>query len=281
MTQKKNKKLVAIIIAAVLLAALVAAAFIIRSHRLTALKNSFLSQDLELYDDFKIVAPSANVDNNRYSLSGFKEAVRLGANTVILDTCFTKDNLPVICESYDSINDDSLKFEDIAKLLTQEEYSSVSVCLNIKQLGKLTVLNSLISQYSLSERVIICGIDEDRYGLISGNDTFAKVYFDYKPADIAERSLDEINKLKAEYNIFGVVINYKNITDSLLKLLAENNIPYIISGIDKEADMYKALSMGISIIETAEPQLLNDIYKEWRNETLKRIDSSVINELSK
>ena len=45
--------------------------------------------------------------------------------------------------------------------------------------------------------------------------------------------------------------------------------------------MYKALSMGIPVIETDKPKLLNEIYENWRNETQKRIDASVIDELQK
>ena len=63
--------------------------------------------------------------------------------------------------------------------------------------------------------------------------------------------------------------------------MSENSIQYIISGIEEELDMYKALSMGIPVIETDKPKLLNEIYENWRNETQKRIDASVIDELQK
>lgn len=279
MKKRKNKRIIAAICIIVLIAAAVASVFIIKHHRFTQIKNSFLSQNLELYDDFSVVSPSAEVDKDRCTVASFKESVRLGANTVVLDTCFDSDNVPVICESYDKISSDSLKVEEIAKLLTEDTYKDIKLCLNIKQLGSLSVLNTIISEYSIADRVIICGIDEERYGLISGNDTFAKVYFNYKPADIASRSLEEINNLKSEYNISGVIINYKNISEELLKLLTENSVPYIIYGINDELDMYKALSMGIPVIETDNPKLLNEIYEKWRNENQNRIDSSVINEL--
>lgn len=281
MKKQKKKKIILAICIFLLITAAVSSVFITKHHRFTQTKNLFLSQNLELYDDFSVISPSAEVDKSRCSATSFKEAVRLGANTVVLDTCFDKDNIPVISESYDKINDESLKFEDIAKLLTQKEYQNIKVCLKIKQLGSLSVLNSILSEYSISDRVIICGIDEERYGLVSGNDTFAKVYFDYKPADIASRSIEEIGKLKAKYNISGVIISYKDITEELLKLLSENSIQYIISGIEEELDMYKALSMGIPVIETDKPKLLNEIYENWRNETQKRIDASVIDELQK
>lgn len=282
MKEKRRKFAVLILTAIVFLIIIVfISVFFINRHHNSQKIDEFLNQNLELYDKFHIVCDAVTVDESKHSLAAVKEAVRLGADTVTLDLCFNADDVPIICESYDEISQDSLLLEDILELLNEEKYKNIRLFLKIKQLSNLYVFNNLLLDSGMFDRVFLVGIDSNHYSLVSGNNTSAGVFFDYIPTGNDENASKEIIELKAQYNITGVIIDQKYITHSLIDAFAQNSISYIVSNVNKELDMYEMLSMGIGIIETDNPALLKDVYTKWRDVTQERMDASIMDQLNK
>ncbi len=275
----KNKKKIAIPFITILLGVILILLGIYPSIRNKNQAEDYQQENLELYGELNIISDSRPVDGNPHSLSGFKEAVRLGANTVTLDLCFKRDGTPVITDSFDDINESTLSAEEIFKLMQDENYSDINVNFRLNQLGSLSTFNSLITRYGMENRVIISGIDKNRYSLIHGTDTPAELYFDYTPCDDIEETVNEVNSLVADYGISGVIIN--DASAELVDTFCRKGISFIVSDIDSESDIYKALSFGAYNLQTKNPQELKDIYTLWHNETLDRIDASILDELNK
>ncbi|MCQ2472404.1 MAG: hypothetical protein MJ147_10260 [Clostridia bacterium] len=278
----KNKKLMAII-AACLVVLIVAVCLIVHGIRSAVYEkkiNSYLDSPFETYGEMNIIADSADVDSGKNSLAGIKEAHRLGADTVTLDLCFNSNDVPVITDDYDSISKSTLKLEDVFKLLTDSKYSSLRVNLRIRQLGSLKKFNELFSKYDVSGRVMLSGIDKDRYALISGESTPAALFFDYTPKGDAKKSLNEILSLQKEYGISGVIIDLKDMNTELSEKLNQRGIIYIVSGADEEMEMYSVLGSGASNIETAHPDQLKEVCFKWKESTRENMDKSILNELN-
>lgn len=278
----KNKKLIVII--AVLLAAAVVAAVLIsvgvKDKKEEKQISGYLNQKLETYGELNIISDAVEVDGSKYSVASVKEAIRLGANTVTLDLCFNEDNVPVICGSYDEITKDTLRLEEIFKLMNEEKYSSNVINLRLRQLGSLSVFNRLFEEYNMSGKVIISGIDKNRYSLISGDSTAAGIFFDYTPDKDVKKSLDEIRKMEKEYGISGVIIDSKDITQELAEELNQRGIVFIVGSASEEIDMYSALNAGASNIETPSPEEFNRLYSEWKEQTKENMEKSVLAEVN-
>lgn len=278
---KKGKKTVIIVVASILFVATVVVGIVLGiSYKNKRLLDEYMSKNIELYSELNIAANSQEVDGNRYSLASVKESVRIGVNTVSLDLCFNESGVPVISADFDSINENSLLLEDVLKLLSDEKYKSVRLMLNLKQLGSLSDFNKLLSDYDMGSRVIVCGINENKYSLISGNSTAAKVFFDFVPTGNEQESVDKITEMISEYNISGVIIDSEKITQSLADLLNEKGILFIADNTNEKLKMAEILSYGVSFIKTENPQELKDLYTQWKNATQQRMEQSIIDKIN-
>ena len=277
-----SKKNIAIFAAAVaVLIALVCVIVFAVSHKQKENRvDEYLNQRFETYGEMNIIADAAVVDGKSNTLAGIKEAARLGADTVTLDLCFNSDDVPLVCSDYDDISKDTLKLEDAFKLLNEEKYLTLRLNLRIKQLGSLEKFNGLIAAYNMSGRVILSGIDKNRYGLISGESTAAGLFFDYEPKLKAAKSLNEILDMQEKYGISGVIIKSTDITEELASKLNQRGIVFIVGGADEEMDMYSALSSGAGNIQTAYPDKLNELCKKWKESTREKIEKSILDELN-
>lgn len=277
----KKKAIISVLVIAAIIIALAVSVHLINSIRTGRMIEQYTQNNLELYSELNVISDCANVDGNPYSLAGIKEAVRLGVDTVTLDLCFKSDGTPVITDDYTNISGNTLKAEDVFILLNEDEYNHININFRLRQLSSLSFFNRLINEYDVSKRVILSGIDADRYSLISGTDTPAKVYFDYIPSDTVEYSVSSVNSLISDYNLGGVIIEAEYATKELVDALSQKGISYIISSVDKELDMYCVMSYGAYAIETDSPSQLKEAYNSWKDITLQRLDASILNELNK
>lgn len=277
---KRNKIIIAVVIVLALIAITVLSVNAIKAKKEKDAINDYLSQRIETYGEINIMSAAAVIDGKKNTVAGIKEAFRLGADTVTVDLCFNENDVPVICEKYDDINKETLKLEDVFKLLKDEKYSDLKLNLRLRQLSSLEKFNALLKKYDMSGRVIISGINSNRYSMISGNSTSAGVFFDYAPQKDRKKSLNEINGLRKEYNISGVIISCDNITKELAETLNQRGITYIISGTDEELDMYSVLSSGANNIETSSPEKLLEVYSLWKEKTRENIDKEILEKLN-
>ncbi len=278
---KKLKKKLLIAVPALLIAAVLCVLLVhgIIQKRNAALEESYLQKDLASYSKIHIIAEDIRVDGKADTLAAFKEAARLGADSVTLDLCFRTDGTPVICRSFDEITKDTLQLAQILKLMQEPQYANVSLHLRLRQLVAPDVFNALLAKYKMTDRVYLSGIDKSRYGILTGDQTAADVFYDYAPADDPETAVEEIRSLCTQYGVDGVILENGDASDALIESLNEAGIPYILRGVDQKKAMYKAIDRGVFLIETKDPAQLSTIFENWKTATQKRIDASVLDEL--
>ena len=269
-----KKKIIAAVIVAALAAACVIAFLSLRNADPGA---QYEKHDLELYGELNIISDAEKIDSSEYSLSSLKEAYRLGVRTVTLNLCFNKKGEPVICDNFKNITADSLKLSDVITFLEDEQYSDLRCNLRMRQTGDFKKVNELIANNGIYNRVIISGLDKERYSLLTGKDTQAQVYYDYKPQKDARKAVEEIKELITENEISGVFIDVGDLSKELYEQLSLQGIACVASGADSRESIYEALSCGAYLIETGEPELLNSIYASWYEKTYKRLESGLYN----
>lgn len=279
----KNKKgvVVAISVACAVIIALSVCIPVVSNFHNKRLIEQYTQSNLELYAPLNIITDCAEIDGNAHTIAGIKEAARLGADTVTVDLCFRTDGTPVIIADYTDINENTLKAEEIFELMCSENYSKLSINFHLRQLSSLSEFNRLVNEYGIAKRVMISGIDSNRYSLISGTDTPAKVYFDFNPVGNTDTDIEAIDKLISDYHLGGVVINAKDISSELIEALSTKGIPYIITDVEKEIEMFLTMSFGAYAIETNSPQLLRQSHDSWKELSISRLDASLLDELNK
>lgn len=269
-------KIKGIIIVAVIIIAAAAAVIIankIEIKKENAAEAEYLKKNLPPYSSITIISDFPEKDNN--TLTAFKEAVRTGADAVTLDLCFDSDGSPVICSDYNKINDSTLPLSELFEIMNTDEYKDIQLNLRLRQLGSTETFNKLANEYNMTGRIILSGIDEDRYGIIQGDKIAAEVFYYYTPQKDNEKSAEEIRQIVSQYNIEGVIIEYKKIRDDLIELLNDSGISCIISGVNKKSEMYRSIELGIGLIQTKNTAELNEIYTKWKDATVDNIDEEV------
>lgn len=284
-TNNNHKKIVIIIICTfILIVAGAITVFVIvpKIHSAQDAKiEKYMNEDLEITGGITIGCHATENSKAVNTVSGIKEAVRLNADVVSVDICFNKSSEPVLCDDYDNA-ENSPKAEEAFKLLNKNKYKKIKLNLNIVQLSSLKALNALIAKYNLADRIIISGIDEEHYSVISGKETPAKLYFDYSP----DKSMDaktlseDISSFCNKYSVSGIMIPLEAVNKTVIKALQYCNIPYFIKKVNSKSDMCRVMSFGASYIETDSPEELSDLYNTWVRKTAERYESSVVKSLA-
>lgn len=271
-----NPKLKGVILAFIII--IIAGAGALIFHQISIRKENaaeaeYLKKNLPSYSSITIISDFKEKDNN--TLTAFKEAVRTGADIVTLDLCFNDAGDPMICSDYSKITDNTLPLSELFRVINTDEYKNIRLNLRLRQLGSLETFNKLISENAMSGRVILSGIDKERYGIIQGDKIAADLFYRYKPQKDIDKTIEEIRQLFAEDGIDGVIIDYKDISAELADSLNNSGMSFIVSGVNKKSDMFKAVDMGISLIQTQDTAQLKEIYTKWKEATVNNIDEEI------
>lgn len=271
-----NPKLKGVILAFIIV--IIAGAGALIFHQISIRKENaaeaeYLKKNLPSYSSITIISDFKEKDNN--TLTAFKEAVRTGADIVTLDLCFNDAGDPMICSDYSKITDNTLPLSELFRVINTDEYKNIRLNLRLRQLGSLETFNKLISENAMSGRVILSGIDKERYGIIQGDKIAADLFYRYKPQKDIDKTIEEIRQLFAEDGIDGVIIDYKDISAELADSLNNSGMSFIVNDVNKKSDMFKAVDMGISLIQTQDTAQLKEIYTKWKEATVNNIDEEI------
>lgn len=240
--------------------------------------SKFTSADLANVDNIVLLAHCSEVDGNSNSVAGFKEAVRLGADAVAVDLCFSEDGTPIMTDSYENVGNAPL-LEDLFKAMADKKYSKTKLFLNIVQLSDLTKLNKLASDYNVAARTVIIGIDEHHYGLITSADSMIPFYLDYKlsSSDVnkIEKGEFSVPEVIEKYGASGLVIDYSQCSENVIETLDGFGIPVIVSPVANNTQLSKALIAGAQIVWVDNVQRSRGFLDGWIKEMQKRYESSV------
>lgn len=268
----KNKKGLTIIISVVILLAVITVAVIIPLTSRNFSKHYF-NENLKNVDDIALIAECTEIDGKPYSVAGFKESVRLGANAVIIDLCFKGDGTPVQCSDY-SLAEKADSIEELFDAMTQERFSKTTVYLNIVQLSDISRLNELAVKYEIVDRLFLIGIDREHYGLIDSDDTIIPFLLDYKfssdELSAAEDGSFVVPDVLERYGAAGLVINGSQLDLKLAELLSDYGIYYIADEIGSSSEMCKLLSQDVRKVIVPDIKNARETLDLWIEEMQKR-----------
>lgn len=245
--------------------------------------SQFTSSDIKNVDNVSLLIHCPEIEGKPDSVAGFKEAIRSGADAVVVDLCFRQDGTPVMTDSYTKVKSAPL-LEDLFKVLSEEKYSKTKLFLNIIQLSELTKLNKLASDYNIASRTTIIGIDKDHYGLITSDDSMIPFYLDYK---LSSSELSDIKKgdflipdVIDKYGASGLVIDISQCSGDVTDALDGYGIPVVISGITNNSQLSAALLDNAQNVWVKDISKSRDFLDSWINEMQVRFESSVEKSLS-
>ncbi len=278
MKNKKRRILIICIAIIILITATVIAVPIIRNAVENSQIREYTSQNLKNVDNVVLISHCIEVDEKTNSIAGVKEAVRLGADAVIVDLCFRNDGTPVITDNYEE-RDSATTVEELFLEMNADKYKDTVIYLNIVQLSQMNKLNNIAVKHNMLSRTFLIGIDEEHYGLIDSDSTILPFLLDYKLTDednatIADGTFSAPECI-ARYGASGIVIDAEYATEETVSTLNDFGIPFIVSGIDSVEEYCVSLINGAAYVHVSNIEKSADILGEWTISMQERHSSSV------
>ena len=240
--------------------------------------RKYYSQNLKNVDNIVLLADCCTVDGKSNSVAGVKEAVRLGADAVIVDLCFRSDGTPVITDNYEE-NQSAQTVEELFAVLNEDKFKDIRLYLNVVQLSGLTELNRLAISYNMIDRTYICGIDEAHYGLITSDDTIIPFLLEHKISKEEKEAIANgtfsVPDCIARYGASGLEIDISAASAEVISALDDFGIPFIVTGTSSVDSFCKVLLNGASTVFTDDIELCSDILENWTLSMQERHSSSV------
>ncbi len=266
MKKKKSGILIAavsIIVCAVLVAML---SPFIKSGVDSLTAKKYIAEDLKNVDSITLIAHSSEVDGNRNSVAGVKEAVRLGADAVVVDLCFRANGTPVMTDNYES-NTSAPTVETLFTAMNEKKYEDVKIYFNIVQLSTLSEFNRLAVEYNMTGRIYLFGIDKSRYGLISSDDTIAPFLLKYKITEDDKKLIKtdtfSVPECIAQYGASGLELDASDASLEVIKAFDDFGVPFIVSNVSSVKDLCTALLNGANSIYVEDIEKSADILDGW------------------
>lgn len=278
MNSKKRSIIIAAAVIVVLAVACAVFSPFIKSgiQRFTA--NKYTSYDLKNVDNIVLLADCCTVDGKTNSVAGVKEAVRLGADAVLVDLCFRADGTPVITDNYEE-NETAQTVEELFATLNEDKYKDIKIYLNIVQLSGFTELNRLAVSYNMVGRATLCGIDEAHYGLVTSDDTILPFLLEYEFTSEEKKSIENgefsAPECLARYGADGIEIDASDVTSEIITNLNDFGIPFIVTGVDNVNTFCQVLVNSASTVLVNDISLCSDILDSWTLAMQERHSSSV------
>ncbi len=277
----KSKKRSIITASAVIIALAIIIAIaspFIKSGVNSAIAHRYISTDLKNANNITLIAHSIETDGEKNSVNGVKEAVRLGADAVVVDLCFRADETPVMCEKYENYLT-APTVESLFIAMNNEKYKDIKIYFNIVQLSSLSKLNTLAIKYNMLGRIFLTGIDERRYGLINSDSTIVPFLLKYKLTQEDISSIESNTFVKPEcialYGASGLEINFDDATPEAVEALNDFGIPFIVSGINSTKDFCESLSNGATAVYVNDIESQIKVLDEWIKAIQERYQNSI------
>ncbi|MBQ8575518.1 MAG: hypothetical protein IJ447_05675 [Clostridia bacterium] len=278
MKSKKRGLLIACAVIVALAVTLAIASPFIKDGIGMLIARRYIGQDLKNVDNIVLAADCAEVDGNRNSVAGVKEAVRLGADAVVVDLCFRADGTPVMTDRYED-NEAAQTVEELFREMNGEKYKDVKIYLNIVQLSTLTELNHIAVKYNMVGRTYLIGIDESHYSLVTSDSTIVPFLLKYK---ITQKDTQAIADGKfsapeciAKYGAGGLEIDADDVSAEVVTALNDFGIPFIVSGIESTSDFCKVLLNGAGTVYVNDIESCAKVLDNWISAMQQRYSLSV------
>lgn len=184
-----------------------------------------------------------------------------GVDIVEFDLNFDKGKNPVLSHDEPKGGEVSLE-EAFAKLST---YENLYVNVDAKKFEGLGLVQDMAIKYNMLDRIFFTGISEKEAEVVKRTAPEVEYYLNVEVKNPSQHTdeylMSLVDKVK-NAGAIGINFNKKNASKKLVDVFHENGLLVSIFTVDSEFELYKILSYAPDNITTRNPDKLQEILKE-------------------
>ncbi len=215
-------------------------------------------KDVVLPEGFTVTAHTGCERTKANSLDSITLGFGYGADIVEFDLNFNSDGLAVL--SHNEPKGECVTLDEAFMLISG--YKALKVNVDVKSIADLGQVVASAQKYALTDRIFFTGIEREKVQIIKKTAP-GYVYYLNTDIDASKKNdaeyiaslADEVRQLGA----CGININFRNVTDEIVKIFHANNLLVSVWTVNRIADMKKMLKLGVDNITTKKIENLRNI----------------------
>lgn len=226
--------------------------------------EKYKNDPLELSENFTITAHSGACMTIPNTISSINTAIAANVDILEVDVTFRPDGTAVIVHSSSPNRFRGRLFEKALK--TVSEYEDMKMNLDLKAFWNLPVIQELVIEYDMLERVFFTGVSEKEVETVKKDCPLIPFYLNaslkkdkYDDTSYAKELADKIMEIGA----VGLNTHYGNMSKTIVDVLHDNGLLVSAWTVNKQIDLYFLLSIGVDNITTLRPLKLDFIIENW------------------
>lgn len=229
-----------------------------------AVTKTYDQLELTFMDDFTITVHTGAYNTQMNSIDSVKVAIDNNAKVIEVDIRQRPDGTVVMAHDLVVTNNDGVPFEEIVPLL---KGTDVRINLDIKETRVLNNLHKILVENELLEQSFLTGIETINVKAVKESDCAdMEYYLNYVPSrsrvffdEYRTKLIDLLNETGA----VGINCNYKYANSQLSGLLHKNGYKLSVWTVNTEKRAKKMLAIKPDNITTKEPQMIENVIKNW------------------
>ncbi len=216
----------------------------------------------ELPLDFTYTAHTGCCKTEDNSIASIEVGAEFGAQIVEFDLNFDENKNAILC--HDEPKGGEVTLDAAFKKVS--EYENLKVNVDAKSTVSLRQVQELASKYNILNRIFFTGINEEDVDVVKMSCPAVDYYLNTDVKEASEHTpeyLASLVKKVKECGAIGINFNKDSASKELVDYFRENGLLVSIYTVDKKAEMYEILSFAPDNITTRNPDLLQNILKEY------------------
>lgn len=220
--------------------------------------NPFFDEETGEQTAFVHVANANNSPSTqKNSFLWFLNKYESSASYIELDVAFNKDKVPCLADSYEQVNEESVKLRRILDHINNNKDAETGLVINLNEYSYLESIHATIGRADMQDRTVITGVSENSLIFVKNHLPEIPVLCDYNSH--TKSSLEELKDHGAD----GIVCDSAKLTESLLKRARELDLLVWVRCENEFYGTVKALNYCVDGIVSTEPELACMIRDSW------------------
>lgn len=220
-------------------------------------------KDIKFSAALTVTAQTGCLDTIANSYLSAKTGVNTGAQAISADIAFRNDGTPVLAAGLSEAGEDAVTLERVLDFLKDKK--EVSMILNLNQVTNLPEIERLAKEKDLVKRLIYTGINKEQADYLQSESPNIRFYIDCEPEKSKLEDplyCSELAETALSRGALGINCSCKLVNETLLETVHAYGLLISVWGVEKDADMYRMLDLGVDNIITKKPDRLLEIIKQ-------------------
>ena len=216
------------------------------------------NKDVVLPQNFTVTAHTGCEGTADNSLEAIERGYLSGANIVEFDVHFNSKGEPVLAHDYAA--DDSVKLKEAFDLIAK--YDDLRVNVDCKTVDNLKAIVATAEECGVKDRIFYTGIEVKDVKTVQADTPEIKYYLNTKIDKTRitdEHYIRSLVTLTKAVGALGLNIHFSEASKKMIKIFHQEGLEVSLWTVNKEADMYRVLTMGCDNITTRQPSKLIEI----------------------